>query len=38
MWQMAAERQSDRTASDTEACTKQKFGTEFFHAEKKKKN
>jgi len=32
--QMAAERQSDRIASDMEVCIKQRCGTEFLHAEK----
>ena len=31
---MAAEGQSDRMASDLEACTKQRGGTEFLHEEK----
>ena len=34
MWQMAAEKQLDRVASNMEVCLKQRCGTEFFHAEK----
>jgi len=31
---MAAERQSDRMASDLQVCMKQRSSIEFFHAEK----
>ena len=34
MWQMAAEGQFDRMASDMEVHVKQRCGTEFFHVEK----
>ncbi len=34
IWQMAAEGQSDRIASDIEVWMKQRCDTEFFHAEK----
>ena len=34
MWQMAAEGQPDRMASDTEVCLKQRFVIEFLHVEK----
>lgn len=35
MWRMAAEGQSSRMASDMEACTKQRCGTESLHVKKK---
>ena len=34
MWQMAAEGQSDRMASDMEVYRKQRCGIEFLHAKK----
>jgi len=34
VWQMAAEEQSDTTASDMEVCRKQRCGTEFLHVDK----
>ena len=36
MWQMAAEGHTDKMASDMEVPMKQRGGTEFLHAEKKK--
>ena len=34
MWQMAAEGQSGKTASDVEVCMKQRCVTEFYHVKK----
>ena len=33
MWQIAAQGQSDTVVSDMEVCVKQRYGTEFLHAE-----